>query len=157
LDLERTQLRTLIDHLPHHIFIKDAQGRYVIDNAPHTRFIHCASPDEVVGKTSFDFFPREIAERYTADDQRVIQSGKALINREEPTGDGTGDIRWISTSKVPVLDPSGAVVAHEINNPLAFVTNNLAVLQRDTTALSGLIQQYQAIDRLTEAEADAGD
>src|SRR6185437_1050751 len=145
LDLERTQLRTLIDHLPHHIFIKDAQGRYVIDNAPHTRFIHCASPDEVVGKTSFDFFPREIAERYTADDQRVIQSGKALINREEPTGDGTGDIRWISTSKVPVLDPSGAVVA------LVCVSSDVTAQKKAEEERVALLAREQAARSQAEA------
>ncbi|MDB5290452.1 MAG: domain S-box, partial [Phycisphaerales bacterium] len=39
-----------------------------------------------------------------------------------------------------------AGVAHEINNPLAFVTNNVVVLQRDFAQLKAVLELYQSTD-----------
>ena len=104
LGAERSLLRTLIDNLPDHVFIKDAQGRYVLDNRAHRLFVGAASPDQVLGKTVFDLFAPELAARYAADDREILQSGKPLINREEPVTDREGQRRWLSTTKIPLRD-----------------------------------------------------
>jgi PAS domain S-box-containing protein len=68
-------LRTLIDHLPDSIYVKDLQGRFVLDNATHMRMVGAKTTDEVVGKTVYDFFPVGLASRYDSDDQEVILRG----------------------------------------------------------------------------------
>jgi PAS domain S-box-containing protein len=107
---ERNQLRTLIDNLPDHIYIKDAQGRYLVDNVAHQRFVGAATPEEVLGKTVFDLFPAALATRYAADDEAILRSGEALVNREEPIVDRGGGQRWLWTTKVPLRDGRGRVV-----------------------------------------------
>jgi PAS domain S-box-containing protein len=103
-------LRTLVDSLPDSIYVKDAQGNYMLDNLAHMRRIGAASQADVAGKTVFDFFPREIAERFHADDEAILRSGQPLINREEPIVDEDGTRRWISTTKVPYRDGGGRVM-----------------------------------------------
>jgi diguanylate cyclase len=63
-----------------------------------------------VGRTVFDFFPREIAQRFDEDDKTVINTGTALHNREEPYEGPSGETRWLSTTKVPLMDASGQVI-----------------------------------------------
>jgi PAS domain S-box-containing protein len=62
-----------------------------------------------VGKTDFDFFPRELAALYYADEQQIIQSGESLINHEEPFIDQDGNPRWLLTTKVILRDREGKV------------------------------------------------
>lgn len=81
LSKERKLLRTLIDAMPDFIYVKDPQGRFVLNKRASIRAL--GSPPEVVGKTDFDFFPEELAEQYFADEQKILQSGQPLINREE--------------------------------------------------------------------------
>jgi PAS domain S-box-containing protein len=107
---ERNQLRTLIDNLPDHIYIKDTAGRYLLDNAAHQRFMGAAGADQVLGKTVFDFFPPELAARYAADDEEILRSGEPLVNREEPVVDRSGRQRWLWTTKVPLGDGRGRTV-----------------------------------------------
>jgi PAS domain S-box-containing protein len=102
-------LRTLIDALPDSIYVKDADGRYILDNLAHMHRVGLASLDEVVGKTVFDLFPKEIAERFHADDQAIVHTGTPLLNREEPIVDDDGRKRWISTTKVPFHDAEGRI------------------------------------------------
>src|SRR5579864_9559139 len=75
-------LRTLVDSLPDSIYVKDAHGHYMLDNLAHMRRIGAKSQEDVAGKTVYDFFPKEIAERFNADDEAILQSGEPLINRE---------------------------------------------------------------------------
>src|SRR3712207_6423356 len=105
---ERNLLRTLIDSMPDFIFVKDAQSRFVINNVEHARALG-APEEELVGQTDFDVFPRELAERYYADEQEVVRSGRPLIDREEPITDSGGNDRWLSTTKVPLRDGEGRI------------------------------------------------
>ncbi|QDU40289.1 Signal transduction histidine-protein kinase BarA [Maioricimonas rarisocia] len=104
LQRERDRLRTLIDHLPDYIFIKDAECRFVTVNKSHIEIFGCASEDEIVGKTDFDFCPPELARIYQEDDLRVLQTGMTLVNREEEMVAPSGERRWILTTKVPLRD-----------------------------------------------------
>lgn len=103
-------LRTLVDHLPDYIYIKDRQGRLIMNNAAHLRFLQAASFDDIAYKTDYDFFPAELAEQFFAEEQRLMETGQALLNREEPITDLAGQSRWISTSKLPLRDASGMVI-----------------------------------------------
>jgi PAS domain S-box-containing protein len=103
-------LRTLIDHLPDSIYVKDLQGRFVLDNATHMRQVGAKSPEEVVGKTVYDFFPIGLASQYDSDDQQVIRNGKSLLDREEPIVDRSGEARWLITSKVALRNGGSEVI-----------------------------------------------
>ncbi|MGQ9786345.1 MAG: PAS domain S-box protein [Anaerolineae bacterium] len=107
---ERNLLRTLIDHMPDAVFIKDTEGRYLLNNLAFARLHGLASPDEAVGKSTFDLNPHELAERYRADDLRVMQSGQPLFDREEPVVYADGSVHWHATTKVPWHDAQGNVI-----------------------------------------------
>ncbi|MHC4645745.1 MAG: ATP-binding protein [Planctomycetota bacterium] len=107
---ERNMLRTLIDNLPDFIYIKDSQSRFTACNAAVSNFMGAATPEELIGRTDFDFYPRERASEFYADEQQIIRSGRGLVNKYEPNAGQTGEVRWILTSKLPLRDSGGKVV-----------------------------------------------
>jgi PAS domain S-box-containing protein len=107
---ERNLLRTLIDTLPDYVYAKDTEGRYVLNNLAHVRVMGAAQPREVRAKTDLDFFPKELALRYRADEALVLQSGQPLFNREEPVVDSKGNRQCVLTNKVPWKDGQGRIV-----------------------------------------------
>lgn len=106
---ERNLLRSVIDNQPDAVYVKDTAGRYLLDNVAHMRSLGAESIEEVVGKTVHDFFPPEIAGAFHADDDLVIRTGRAIVNREERSRDQDGCERWLSTTKVPLRDREGRV------------------------------------------------
>ncbi len=108
---ERNLLRTLIDNLPDLVYAKDTESRFLIGNTAIMRLMGATTPDELLGKTDFDFYPQELAAQYYADEQEIIRSGQPLVNREEPLMDQvTGKRGWLSTTKVPLRDSEGKIV-----------------------------------------------
>jgi PAS domain S-box-containing protein len=207
---------SLVETLPQMILRKDLEGRFTFANQRL-----CAelgrSLQDIVGKTDFDFWPRDLAEKYRRDDRRVIESGQVLDVVEEhvtPQGEtlyvqvmktplyghdgkpiGIQGIFWdvsariraedqlreqnlvlqglahseheaheelknaqsrlVQTEKMASLGQLVAGVAHEINNPLSFVSNNVAVLERDLRELLTLIEIYrQGEDGLDKVRPD---
>jgi len=107
---ERQLLRDLIDHLPDGIYIKDTESRFVVGNITVAHLMGVTSPDELIGKTDFEFFSSNLASKYYADEQRVMQTGSPLISQEELTFDfRTGEEGWLLTSKVPWRDRRGQI------------------------------------------------
>lgn len=108
---ERNLLRTLIDNIPDLIYSKDLEGRFTMANLPDAQFLG-TTPDELIGKSDIDFFPKALAERYHADEQAIIQSGNALVDHEEPTiNQTTGETEaWNLTTKIPLRDTQGNII-----------------------------------------------
>lgn len=107
---ERNLLRNVIDNLLDSIYVKDAEGRYLLDNLAHMHSIGVSSPEKVVGKTVYDFFPPPIATKFQEDDETVIHTGKPIVNREEVVVSDTDSVRWMSTTKVPLRNRGGDTI-----------------------------------------------
>jgi PAS domain S-box-containing protein len=108
LESERTLLRNLIDNMPDRIYAKDSEGRFIICNEAMIRRMGKTSMTELVGKSDFDLLQPEMAGRFHADEQAIIQTGIPMLNREEPLATEGGKItRWNLATKVPLLDKQG--------------------------------------------------
>jgi diguanylate cyclase (GGDEF)-like protein/PAS domain S-box-containing protein len=107
---ERQLLRSMIDLLPAYLYAKDAHSRFIACNLAVARGMG-VTPAELIGKTDYDFYPRELADAFYADEQEIIRTAEPLIDREERAFDpDTRTVRYLSTSKVPLMDSSGKVV-----------------------------------------------
>jgi len=95
---------TLLNNLPQKIFFKSAESIYVFCNEAYAKDLKL-KPDDLVGKTDYDFFPRELAEKYRADDKRIMAVGVTEELDEEYIRDG--EKRVIHTVKTPVTDTQG--------------------------------------------------
>ena len=106
---EQKLLRTLIDNTPDFIYVKDTEGRYVICNNAIANLRGVTSPNQLIGKTDFEFFPKELADEYHADEQNIIKTGQPIINKDEPNVDMDGNKIWILTTKVPLYEADGSI------------------------------------------------
>ncbi len=105
---ERNLLLHLIDSLPDSIYAKDADGKILISNRKNTELLGKTDSIEVIGKTDFDFYEKDLAERYRQDEIVLLNSSQDVINSEEPNVNNlTGEQRWISTTKVIYRDENG--------------------------------------------------
>ena len=107
---ERDLLDALIQSLPDQIYIKDATGRFLRANNALARFFKVDSSDAVCGKSDFDFFPAAMAQPFHDEEQSIMRSGEAMINREACMTDKSGEKCWILTTKVPFRSQNGKIL-----------------------------------------------
>jgi len=98
--------RTLVDNLPQKIFLKDRHSVYVSCNENYARDLNI-DPDEIAGKTDYDFYPQQLAEKYRADDERIMAAGVMEDIDETYVQDGREAV--VHTVKTPVRDEDGNV------------------------------------------------
>jgi len=140
LRLERLLLRIIIDHLPDAIYTKDTQCRKTLANFADVINMGAGSEEQVLGSTDFDFHPKELAEKFYADDQLVMGLGEPLLNREEFVM-VNGRKKWLLTSKLPLHDINGKIIG-------------LIGIGRDITeskeAASRLKEYYEKLESVVE-------
>lgn len=96
----------LIHHLPQGIFIKDKDSNYLAINRHYAKDLNI-DPEKVKGKNDFDFYPKELASKYRADDQIVLKSGKKKEIEESYIINGNE--YWINTIKIPYKNSKGKI------------------------------------------------
>ena len=106
---ERLLLRTLIDNIPDSIYCLDLECRKTLANLTDLKYMGAKSEAEVIGKNDFDFYPKEIADKFFEVDNSVIQTRKPLLNVEEYLIDTKGEIKWLLTSKIPMFNNEGQI------------------------------------------------
>lgn len=91
-------------------FIKDKNGLIIAANQLTWERCGCKSEEEIIGKTDFDFFPKDLAEKFVQDDRKVIETGVPIINMPELAPNKEGVIQCYVTNKMPLYDSSGEII-----------------------------------------------
>ena len=100
--------RALLDNFPFMVWLKDAESRFLAVNRVLAEGCGASDPEALVGKSDHDILPRELADRYVADDRAVIASRRRKTVEEEIVSHG--ERKWIETFKAPLLDEKGEVL-----------------------------------------------
>ncbi len=101
-------LRTLIDNLPLNVFIKDTESRKILVNKAECEFLG-HGPDELLGKTDFDLYDKEMAQMSRHEDLKVMETLKPLLRKENVIRTKDGKSTTFLTSKIPLMGDSGKV------------------------------------------------
>jgi diguanylate cyclase (GGDEF)-like protein/PAS domain S-box-containing protein len=107
----KQMLLLVINNVPQRIFWKDTELRFLGCNDTFCQDAGLTHPDEIIGKTDFDLPWGANAEAYRRDDRETIDRNQAKINYEEVQRRDDGSEHWLRTSKIPLSDFEGRVMA----------------------------------------------
>ena len=103
-------LSAIMDSTTDLSFAKDINFRYLSASRAFTKMVGFDSEQELVGKTDYDLFSKEIADKYRKDDISLLAGGEPLIDMVEPIPSVEGVPQYSSTSKYLLRDSLGEVV-----------------------------------------------
>jgi PAS domain S-box-containing protein len=104
LRLSDERQKVLFAHIPQEVFFKGRDLSFVSVN-PAFAAQYGRRPEEMVGKSDFDLFPPEVADKYRADDERVMTTG--CIEVIEEFHEVGGRRRTVEAIKAPVVSGTG--------------------------------------------------
>lgn len=105
--LSREQYHTLFECLPYRMFIKDTDSIYTWCSEQFASVFN-STPALLIGRSDYDFFPSELAEKYRRDDRRVLESGEPLELIEPFAMNST--TRYAHTLKTVIRNERGQTV-----------------------------------------------
>lgn len=107
---EQALLNSLIEGIPDSIYFKDKESRFIKANKAMLRKHGFKSDKEIIGKTDFELFGKEHAQQAYEDEQKIIQTGIPIINKEEKEDWADGRTTWVSTTKMPLYNNQGEII-----------------------------------------------
>jgi AraC-like DNA-binding protein len=118
-------------------FIKDRNGIVITANQLTIERCGFQLEEEIVGKTDYDLFSSDLAEKYASDDQKVMNDGIAIIDMPELAPNKDGVIHCYITNKIPLRDPSGLIIG---------IMGTTTSVEYSRRALKGYLDIVQAVD-----------
>ena len=103
-------LQTFMDTVPDRIYFKDRAGRITNANRAHALYFGFNDPQEEVGKTDFDLLPPELAQLALDQEEEILRTGAPLLEREFPSPQPDGTVRWALSTKMPLRDEHGQII-----------------------------------------------
>ncbi len=92
------------------VYFKDKKGFYVKVSDAACELLHVSNIEDAVGKTAYDLFPREVAQRIDEEDSLLISSMKPIVRELGQLTSLNGEVVRVEKSKYPVTDDSGAAI-----------------------------------------------
>lgn len=102
-------LRKVLDNIPINVFWKDTDSNFLGVNTISLKEMGLENESDVVGKSDFDFYDKNDAAKYRADEEAIMQSGKPKLNYQE-THIKNGEKRCYVSNKLPFFDENNKVI-----------------------------------------------
>lgn len=102
-------LRTVVDNLPLNVYIKDLESRKILVNKAECAYLGVSDADELLGKSDFELYDRQIAQESRDEDLFVLNNGTPLLGKETISVRKDGKVTHFLSSKIPLFDEDGEV------------------------------------------------
>ncbi|GEM_PF-1524359 len=135
---ERDLLRALMDNVPDMIYFKNAKRQFTRINRGEEMKLGLDSPEEAIGKTQADFLTPRQASLIAAEEERILKNGEAILANVEPIQFADGQTRWLSVTKIPLKDNSGAITG------LVSIARDISRLKEAEEALEKSKEELEA-------------
>ncbi len=110
LQKEQYLIDALMNNIPEYIYFKDLESKFIKNSRSHAKVFGFTDPKKIVGKSDFDFFAEEHARPAFEAEQKIIKTGKPIIDLVEKEVKKDGTVSWVSTTKMPLYDQNGKIV-----------------------------------------------
>ena len=110
LELERSLLHTLMNHLPDAIYFKDENGNFLRISQSLADRLCLADPASAIGKGAKEYFPADFVERVASDEEQVRLTGVAIESEEEKPVWPDGTSNWLLTTRSPLRRRNGETI-----------------------------------------------
>ncbi len=110
LSKEKNLMDALMNSLPEYIYFKDLNSKFIKNSKSHANIFGFSTPEEIMGKSDFDFFDEAHAMPAFKDEQKIIKTGKPIIDLVEKEVKKDGSVTWVSTTKLPLKDQKGKII-----------------------------------------------
>ncbi|HOI28678.1 MAG TPA: PAS domain S-box protein [Melioribacteraceae bacterium] len=107
---EERLLKALMHNIPDSIYFKDRESKYLVVNYSKAKKHGYVNPEELIGKTDFDFFDETHAVQAYNNEQEIIRTGQPIIGREEVQIYKDGSTTWVSTTKMPLYNENNEII-----------------------------------------------
>ncbi|MBI3857862.1 MAG: EAL domain-containing protein [Planctomycetes bacterium] len=107
---EHLQLVVLLDALQDLVYFKDRDSRFLRVSRALVHRFGLSEPAQALGKTDFDFFPRDFAQRAFECEQEILRTGAPVIDLEERCLWPDKKETWVLTTKMAWRDPQGRII-----------------------------------------------
>lgn len=102
-----SQYQSLVENLPQCIMRKDIEGRFTFVNNQFAKLVGF-TPEEIIGKTDFDLYTPDMAEKFQNDDRLVMETRELLETMEENIT-ANGNIYFVQVVKIPIQNHVGVI------------------------------------------------
>jgi len=135
---EKKLFNTLMDNISDSIYFKDKEKRFIRVNMVKAGRSGVA-PEEMIGKTDFDFFPKEIAMQSLADDNYIMESGRSIVDKIEKIVHLDKREYWASVTKVPWYNEEGRITG------VIGITRDITQRKQDEEAIRKSQQEFASL------------
>lgn len=107
--IDELVLDTIKFHCADTIYFKDRESRFLWNSQQHADQFGVKSPQEMVGKTDYDYFPEEFADKALEVERQIIETGEPMLNVEEEW-EKDDETRYLLASKYPFRNKEGEII-----------------------------------------------
>ncbi|MFH1478243.1 MAG: HD domain-containing phosphohydrolase [Candidatus Omnitrophota bacterium] len=141
---EKELFQNLLDNLPDAVYFKDNKNRLIRVNRFYANGFK-KRPEELMGKTDFDFFPKEQAKLMFEDDTYVLKSGKLIIGKIERTLLPNGTYNCVTTTKIPIHNKRGTIIG-----TMGITRDITAYDKMEKSRLNIVVTSLKVLDKVLE-------
>ena len=143
----------LLEKIPDQVYFKDLQGRFLRASRAVADYLDVADPNEIIGKSDFDFWSEDTAKEAAADEKKIMETKQAMVGKVERLVHPDGRVTWDYTTKMPLLDRRGNVIGIcGINKDFTALKETQDALAEERNRLRALTEELEKKNAVLQAD-----